>query len=142
MYFNRIILIGRVVADPEIRYTPTGSKVSTFRIAVDRTPRQGPEGERISETDFFRVVTFGRQADFVGTYLTKGRLVLVEGEMRMNRWVDDLGNKRVSYEVSAFRVRLLDKKPQILEETELGGVEEEDLDIVDESDFGDDEPPF
>ncbi len=142
MYFNRIILVGRLVADPEIRYTPTASKVGVFRIAVDRNPRIGPDGEKIRETDFFRVVVFGKQADFVSTYLTKGRLVLVEGEMRMNRWTDDLGNKRTSYEVNAFRVRLLDKKPQIEETTELENVEEEDLSIIDEEELGEDEPPF
>ncbi len=145
MFFNRIILVGRVVADPEIRYLPSGTPVANFRIAVDRVPRQTQTGERIKETDFFRVAVFGKQADFVKSYLTKGRLVLVEGEMRMNTWEDEFGNRRVSYEVNAFRVRLLDRKPQVEEETfteeSLEGDIGDEIDLEGES-FEGDEPPF
>ncbi len=137
--FNRIILIGRLTADPELRYAPSGKAIATFRLAVNRPPRMSPSGERVEETDFFRVVVF-RDAlvDFVSSYLTKGRLVLVEGEMRMNRWRNELGEPRVTYEVVAFKVEPLDRKPQ-----EVPG-EEEVIDLEEDlgEDLGSDEPPF
>ncbi len=136
--FNRIILIGRLTADPETRYTPGGKPVVTFRLAVNRPPRTSPTGERIEETDFFRVVVFReRLVDFVSTYLTKGRLVLVEGEMRMSRWKNELGEVRTSYDVVAFKVEPLDRKPDIIE-PEL----EEEEEIISEEDLGSDEPPY
>ena len=136
--FNRIILIGRLTADPETRYTPGGKPVVTFRLAVNRPPRTSPTGERIEETDFFRVVVFReRLVDFVSTYLTKGRLVLVEGEMRMNRWKNELGEIRTSYDVVAFKVEPLDRKPDIIE-PEL----EEEEEIISEEDLESDEPPY
>ena len=136
--FNRIILIGRLTADPETRYTPGGKPVVTFRLAVNRPPRTSPTGERIEETDFFRVVVFReRLVDFVSTYLTKGRLVLVEGEMRMSRWKNELGETRTSYDVVAFKVEPLDRKPDIIE-PEL----EEEEEIISEEDLESDEPPY
>ncbi len=135
--FNRIILVGRLTADPEVRYAPSGKAIATFRIAVNRPPRTSPNGERVEETDFFRVVAFRDQlVNFVSTYLTKGRLVLVEGEMRMSRWKNEVGESRTSYEVSAFRVNLLDRKPQ----DNLSAEEEEEI-ILDE-DIENDEPPY
>lgn len=134
-FFNKIILIGRLVRDPEERYTLSGMPVTTFTIAVDRVPRKNAS-EDAQTTDFFRVVTFGKLAEFVKTYLTKGRLVLVEGEMRMRRWETPSGEKRVSPEVVANVVRFMDKKPaEILEE-------EETPEDVTEEIFGEDEPPF
>ena len=136
--FNRIILIGRLTADPETRYTPGGKPVVTFRLAVNRPPRTSPTGERIEETDFFRVVVFREMlVDFVSTYLTKGRLVLVEGEMRMNRWKNELGETRTSYDVVAFKVEPLDRKPEIIE-PEF----EEEEEIISEEDLESDEPPY
>jgi len=134
-FFNRIILIGRLVRDPEERYTLSGMPVTTFTIAVDRVPRKNVS-EDAQTADFFRVVTFGKLAEFVRTYLTKGRLVLVEGEMRMRRWETPSGEKRISPEVVANVVRFMDKKP-----TEIPEEEETPEDITEEI-FGEDEPPF
>lgn len=134
-FFNKIILIGRLVRDPEERYTLSGMPVTTFTIAVDRVPRKNAS-EDAQATDFFRVVTFGKLAEFVRTYLTKGRLVLVEGEMRMRRWETPSGEKRVSPEVVANVVRFMDKKPAEIPE------EEETPEDVTEEIFGEDEPPF
>jgi len=139
-FFNKIILIGRLVRDPEKRYTLSGTPVTTFTIAVDRVPRKNAPDDA-QTTDFFRIVTFGRLAEFARTYLTKGRLVLVEGEMRMRRWETPSGEKRVSPEVVANVVRFMDRKPaETVNETE------EELEIPEEdfsSDtFSEDEPPF
>ena len=141
MFYNRVILIGRVVADPEpARVTPSGVRVTTFRIAVDRVPRTTPEGEKVKETDFFRITAFGKLADFVELHLTQGRLILVEGELRANRWRDQLGSPRVIYEIRANNIRFLDRKPQPPSEHEIPP-EEEEIEI-DEEDLGlDDTPP-
>ncbi len=107
--FNRVILIGRLVADPEIRATATGKNVVRFRIAVNR--RMGSSGNSSSNTDFIDVFSFRENiVNFVSTYLGKGRLVLVEGELRINRWQASDGTYRQRCEVSAFRVDPLDKK--------------------------------
>ena len=146
-FYNKIILIGRLVRDPEEKYTLTGTPVSTFTLAVDRIPRKNAT-EETQDVDFFRVVTFGKLAEFVRTYLTKGRLILVEGEMRMRRWETSTGEKRVTPEVLANVVRFMDKKP-VVEEPEIAAEEEkplEDKEIGGEDMFGEefmnDEPPF
>ena len=140
-FFNRIILIGRLVRDPEERYTLSGTPVTTFTIAVDRVPRKSAPDDA-QTTDFFRVVTFGRLAEFARTYLTKGRLILVEGEMRMRRWETQTGEKRVSPEVVANVVRFMDRKPA---ETPTEDMEEKleipEEDFTDDT-FREDEPPF
>ncbi|MCD6551823.1 single-stranded DNA-binding protein [Thermotoga sp.] len=140
-FFNRIILIGRLVRDPEERYTLSGTPVTTFTIAVDRVPRKNAPDDA-QTTDFFRVVTFGRLAEFARTYLTKGRLILVEGEMRMRRWETQTGEKRVSPEVVANVVRFMDRKPA---ETPTEDMEEKleipEEDFTDDT-FREDEPPF
>ena len=138
--FNKIILVGRLTADPEVRYAPSGNAVATFRMAVNRRPRTSPTGERIEDTDFFRVVVFRQNlVDFVSSYLTKGRLVLVEGEMRMNRWKNEMGESRTNYEVVAFNVNPLDRKPREESQDE----EEIDLDeILGDEENDSDEPPY
>lgn len=106
--FNRVILVGRLVADPEIRYTPDGIPIASFRLAVDRPTRKGME----RQTDFIRVVTFRRLAEFAQSYLTKGRLVLVEGRLQVNSYTDRLGQRRTSVDVIAFTVQFMDRKPE------------------------------
>lgn len=144
-FYNKIILIGRLVRDPEEKYTLTGTPVSTFTLAVDRAPRKNAT-EETQNVDFFKVVTFGKLAEFVRTYLTKGRLILVEGEMRMRRWETPTGEKRVTPEVLATVVRFMDKKPiaeesEIMEEKTFESEEINDKDVFKEE-FMNDEPPF
>ncbi|MCX7642758.1 MAG: single-stranded DNA-binding protein [Armatimonadetes bacterium] len=106
--FNRVILVGRLVADPEIRYTPDGIPVASFRLAVDRPTRRGME----KQTDFIRIVTFRRLAEFAQSYLTKGRLVLVEGRLQVSNYVDRMGQRRTSVDVIAFAIQFMDRKPE------------------------------
>ncbi|MCS7263281.1 MAG: single-stranded DNA-binding protein [Armatimonadetes bacterium] len=106
--FNRVILVGRLVADPEIRYTPDGIPIASFRIAVDRPTKKGLE----RQTDFIRIVTFRRLAEFAQSYLTKGRLVLVEGRLQVSNYTDRMGQRRTSVDVIAFTVQFMDKKPE------------------------------
>ena len=105
MYYNRIILVGRLTRDPELRATPDGISVVRFTLAVDRGMRAGEE----RQTDFFDIVAFRQLADNVANYVTKGRLVLVEGRLQTRSYTDREGNRRKAYEVIADTVRFLER---------------------------------
>ena len=105
MYYNRIILVGRLTRDPELRATPDGMSVVRFTLAVDRGGRAGEE----RQTDFFDIVAFRQLADNVANYTTKGRLVLVEGRLQTRSYTDREGNRRKAYEVIADNVRFLER---------------------------------
>ena len=107
--FNRVILVGRLVADPEVKMTPSGVSVLRFRIAVDRRGKSSDE----KVTDFFDVFSFRESVvNFVSSYIGKGRLVLVEGELRANRWRTPEGITRTKYEIMAINVTPMDRRPQ------------------------------
>lgn len=101
---NRIVLIGRLTADPQLRYTQSGTAVANFRIAVDR-PRVNPQGER--ETDFIDIVAWQRLAETCANNLNKGRLVAVDGRLQIRDYEYE-GQKRRVAEVVAENVRFLD----------------------------------
>jgi single-strand DNA-binding protein len=103
---NKVVLVGRLCTDPEMKYTPSGVAVANFRVAVDR-PFTNAGGER--ETDFIDVVAWRQSAEFVNTYLGKGRLVLVDGRLQVRQWQTQDGQRRRSTEVVADQVRALDK---------------------------------
>ncbi|MFB3880521.1 MAG: single-stranded DNA-binding protein [Armatimonadota bacterium] len=103
---NRVILIGRLTADPELRYTPSGVPVASFRLAVDRQFKsQG--GER--ETDFINIVAWRKSAEFATNYLGKGRLVSIEGRLQVRQWTTQDGQRRTSYDVVADNIQGLDR---------------------------------
>ena len=103
---NVVVLIGRLVADPELKYTPSGVAVATFRIAVDRRPT----AQGVKETDFINIVAWRHSAEFAANYLQKGGLVAVEGRLQIRNWVAQDGSKRTSAEVVANDVRGLDRR--------------------------------
>jgi single-strand DNA-binding protein len=105
--FNRVILIGNLTKDPEVRYTPGGTPVATIPIAVNSKFKQGEEMK--DEVLFIDTVIFGKQAEACGQYLSKGRSVLVEGRLRERRWEYE-GQKKSKMEVVANTVRFLSKK--------------------------------
>lgn len=96
--FNKVIMMGRIVNDLELKTTPTGVSVCSFRIAVDRRFKTG-DGER--QTDFFNVVAWRAAAEFVTRYFSKGRMILVEGEMQTRQYTDKNGNPATWYEIIA-----------------------------------------
>lgn len=106
--FNKVILMGNLTRDPEVRYTPQGTSVCNFGLAVNRTFRQGDEVKK--EVTFINVVVFGKQADTCGQYLNKGSGVLVEGRLQERRWETDEGQHRSRHEVVAQTVRFLSKR--------------------------------
>ena len=106
---NKIMLIGNVGIDPEMRFTPNGIPVTSFSVATNRY-YTSPEGERKEETTWFRVVTFRKQAESCSQFLTKGQRVYVEGRLRTREWEGQDGQKRTTIEVIADRVLFLDKR--------------------------------
>ncbi|NDD29312.1 MAG: single-stranded DNA-binding protein [Proteobacteria bacterium] len=105
--YNKVILIGRLTRDPELRYTPNGKAVASFSLAIDRNRGQGQE----RETDFIDCVVWQQSAEFASKYATKGRLVCVEGRLQTRSWEDkETGQKRKAVEVVCSDLRLLDKR--------------------------------
>ncbi len=105
---NRIIIMGRLARDPELRRTQTGTPVASFRLAVDRDFKDKSTGER--STDWIDVVAWRATAEFVSRYFTKGRMAVVEGRLQMRDWTDKDGNKRTTAEVVAENVYFGDSK--------------------------------
>lgn len=106
---NKIILLGRLVKDPEVRYTQTGKVVCQFTLAVDR-PFAGQDGQR--EVDFIPVVIWGKQAEICGNSITKGQRVLVEGRLQVRNYDAKDGTKRYVTEVIADHFEYIEKKAQ------------------------------
>ena len=105
---NRIIIMGRLGRDPELRHTQTGVPVATFSLAVDRDFRDKTTGERA--TDWIDVVAWRQTGEFVSRNFTKGRMAVVEGRLQMRDWTDKEGNKRRSAEVVADNVYFADSR--------------------------------
>ncbi|OLB26393.1 MAG: single-stranded DNA-binding protein [Nitrospirae bacterium 13_2_20CM_2_63_8] len=106
--FNKVILMGNLTRDPEIRYAPSGTPVANFGLAVNRRYRQGDETKE--EVCFVDIVVFGRQAETCGQYLSKGNGALVEGRLQMRKFETKDGQKVTKHEVVAETVRFLPKR--------------------------------
>ncbi len=104
---NKVILIGNLGRDPEVRYTPSGSAVCNVGIATTRNWKNKDSGERQEETEWHRVVFFDRLAEIAGEYLKKGRPVYVEGRLRTRKWTDKDGVEKYTTEVYAENMQLL-----------------------------------
>src|SRR4029450_6161929 len=114
--FNKVILLGNLTRDPALRYTPSGTPVASFGLAVN-TPRAGQSGpehggqdspsERGEDVCFVDVVAFGRQAETASEYLSKGRAALIEGRLQWRSWEGQDGQKRSKHEVIADRIQFL-----------------------------------
>lgn len=106
---NKVMIIGNLGRDPEMRYTPNGKPVTSFSVAVSRTWVK-PEGERTETTDWFNVVAWGRLAEICSQYLTKGSMVYVEGRLETRSWEGENGQKHFRTEVVASDVNILDRR--------------------------------
>lgn len=105
---NRVFLIGRLTRDPELRYTPSGLAVANFGLATSRSYTLS-SGEKKEEVCFVRIVVWGRQAETCSQYLSKGRLIFVEGRLQYRAWETQDGQKRSTLEVRADRVQFLER---------------------------------
>jgi len=103
---NKVILIGRVGRDPEVRYTSTGSPVATFSVATDESFKS-KSGEQQQHTEWHRIVAWNKLAEICGEYLTKGKLVYIEGSIRSKQWDEPSGAKRTSFEIIARNMQML-----------------------------------
>jgi single-strand DNA-binding protein len=101
---NHVILIGRLTRDAELKYTNTGSAICKFSIAVNRRRKSGDTW--VDEANFFDIAAWGKMGESLNQYLTKGKQVAVEGELRQNRWEQD-GQPRSKVEISAMNIQLL-----------------------------------
>lgn len=118
MSYQKVIIVGNLGRDPELRYTANGTAVCNLSVAVNKTYRNSDD-ENVEETSWFRVAVWDRQAEVAAQYLKKGRQVLVEGTMISDQdtggpkvWEDSSGNARASHEVRAVAIKFLDSRPQ------------------------------
>lgn len=105
---NRIVLMGRLTKNPELRHTQSGTPVASFSLAVDRDFKDKQTGEK--PTDFIDIVAWRSSAEFVSRFFTKGRMAVVEGRLQLRDWTDRDGNKRRTAEVLAEHVYFGDSK--------------------------------
>lgn len=109
MSLNRIFLLGHLGADPELRYTQSQMPVCSLRLATNER-RKNESGEWVDQTEWHRVVVFGKQAENASQYLAKGRQAFIEGRVRTNKWQDRDGNDRYTTEVVANSVQFIGGK--------------------------------
>ena len=106
--FNRVILIGNLTRDPELRYIPSGTAVAEIGLAVNER-RKGPNGERIEEVNFIDITCWGRTAEIVCEYFTKGSPILIEGRLKQDRWEKD-GQKHSKLKVTADKIEFISSR--------------------------------
>lgn len=138
---NKVILVGNLGSDPELRHTPSGTPVANFRIATNEV-WTNKEGQRDQRTEWHRIVTFGRLAEICGQYLTKGKQVYVEGRIRTREWEDQTGNRRFTTEIIANQMVMLGRAGDagyVPEEAQAEPAEEEEVRVVGEEE---DDLPF
>jgi single-strand DNA-binding protein len=104
---NKVILIGNLGADPEVKYLSNGTTVATFRIATSENRVNRSSGEKTTTTEWHRIVAFGRLAEICGEYLNKGKQVYIEGRLRTRSWEDKDGNRKYTTEIVANQMQML-----------------------------------
>ena len=126
---NRVVLVGNLTRDPEIRYTTAGKAVARLGLAVNRVPYTNDQGERVEGVDFFTVVVFDKQAENCGQYLKKGRGIAVDGRLRSRSWETPEGQKRSTVEVVAQTVQFLPRSGEAVEMPPDSGPDTVNLDL-------------
>lgn len=107
MSVNKVFIIGRLGRDPEAKYAQSGQAMANLSVATDESYTK--DGQKIEKTEWHRIVVWGKQAEFCGNYLTKGRLVYIEGKLETRKWQDKNGQDKYTTEIIAARVQALDK---------------------------------
>lgn len=123
---NKVMIIGHLGRDPEMRYTPSGKPVTTFTVATSRTWTSS-DGERHTDTEWFNIVTWGNLAEICKQYLGKGQQVYVEGRLQSRRWEDSNGAKHTSIEIVASEMMILGDR------RESSDTQSEDTDLDDDN---------
>jgi single-strand DNA-binding protein len=117
---NKVILIGRLGKDPEVKYTPSGAAVAKFTLATDEVFKDR-NGEQQRRTEWHTIVAWSRLAEICGEYLTKGKQVYIEGSIRSRQWEDQSGAKRTAYEIVAREMKMLGSKADSERPSASGG---------------------
>jgi single-strand DNA-binding protein len=121
---NKVILLGNLGKDPDTKYTQNGGTVCTFSLATTETYKDNESGEKKQNTEWHRIVTFGRLAEVAAEYLRKGSQVYIEGSIRLRQWEDKDGNKRSVTQIHARSMQLLGKPPEG-EKSEPGEIDDD-----------------
>ncbi|GAB6073999.1 single-stranded DNA-binding protein [Nautilia lithotrophica] len=108
--YNKVILVGNLTRDVELKYTPTGTAIAKFGLATNRTFKDNVTGENKQEVMFIDITVFGRSAEIANQYLRKGRRVLIEGRLVLDQWVDQSGQKRSKHSIVAEKVQFMENK--------------------------------
>jgi single-strand DNA-binding protein len=135
---NKVMVIGHLGKDPEMRFTPSGRPVTTFSVAVSRSWNTA-DGERRSETEWFNIVSWGNLAEICNQYLHKGQQVYIEGRLQTRRWQDKEGQKHTSVEVVANEMMMLGDRRDRNDQSKEDSTEEND---ASELEADEDEFPF
>jgi single-strand DNA-binding protein len=133
---NKVMVIGHLGRDPEMRYTPSGRPVTTFTIAVSRSWNTA-DGERRSETEWFNIVAWGNLAEICKQYLHKGQQVYIEGRLQTRQWEDKEGQKHKNVEVVANEMMMLGDRHDNSKKSDESDADNDDLSepMVDEDEF-------
>lgn len=132
---NKVMLIGHLGRDPEMRYTPSGRPVTSFSVASNRSWNTS-DGERHSETDWFNIVTWGNLAEICKQHLSKGQQVYIEGRLQTRKWDDKEGNKHTTTEVVANEMLILgDRRGSTTEQGDDTRLQDEFDNRADEDEF-------
>jgi single-strand DNA-binding protein len=144
MYLNKVILVGRLVTDPELRATPNGQSVCSFRLATNRVWTDKKTGERKEKTEYHNIVLWRRLAEIAHQFLKKGSLVLIEGRLQTRSWQDPSGITRTRTEIVGRRMQLGPKAAGTLVPGEAKPPPEEEIPIIeeDEEEIDVEEIPF
>ena len=109
---NKVLLVGNLASEPDVKALPTGMYVAKVRLATNTYAGKDDEGKAKERTEFHNLVAFGKQAEFVGNHLKKGRLVYVDGRLQTSSWDDGSGQKRYRTEVVVEQIKFVGPKPQ------------------------------
>ncbi len=144
---NKVILVGNLGADPETRYTASGSAITNIRIATSESWRDKQSGEKQERTEWHRVVFFNRLAEVAGEYLRKGRQVYIEGSLRTRKWQDQSGQDRYTTEIVGREMQMLggrgdDAGGQVPQDSGFRDKPAPTQPVKVEEDFQDDDIPF
>lgn len=118
---NKVIILGRLGKDPEMRYAPSGTAIATFSVATNS--RQKTEGEWVDKTEWHNILAFGKSAEFAGEYLNKGKQVYIEGRLQTSSWEDQQGQKKYKTEIVVSELQMIGSKG----DSSGGSVQEESV---------------
>lgn len=136
---NKVIIIGNLGKDPEMKYTASGAAIANITVATSETWNDKQSGEKQEKTEWHRIVAFGRLAEIMGEYIQKGSQVYIEGKLQTRKWQDKDGNDRYTTEVVARDMQMLGGKGQAAKPQQSQGFRDKP---ETQSDFADDDIPF